>query len=82
MRIVESLAKAGLALDDDHRLTRPPAGFAASDSVVMEHLKRKSFTVTRVVGEDILSRGDRLTKTCLDFMRDSLPLTEFVRAVG
>jgi uncharacterized protein (TIGR02453 family) len=82
LRIVEALAQTGLSFDTEMKLTRPPQGFAEADARVAEFLKLKSFTSTRPLDSARLADGAWIKAECLRFMQDTMPLTEFVRAVG
>jgi uncharacterized protein (TIGR02453 family) len=82
LRVVEALAAAGLALGMDMKLSRPPQGFKEIDPRMTEFVKLKSFTASRPLDAALLADAPRLIAECLRFMRETMPLTEFVRAVG
>ncbi len=82
LRVVEALAKVGLKLSDEMKLTRPPTGFADADPRIADYVKLKSFTAARPLDPARLGDGAWVKAECLRFMRETMPLTEFVRSTG
>lgn len=79
-RVRRALDKAGLSLDDEHRLKTMPRGFAdASDHEHADSLRLKSLTVSRSLPDEAWTDGGAVD-ALVDLVRTARPLIEFVRA--
>ncbi len=81
-KVLKALDKAGLSLDDEHRLSAMPRGFGhASEHEHVESVKLKSLIVSRPLKQKDW-KDDAVVDVTVRLAKDVRPLIEFARAAG